>query len=196
MNVLLEALPEEWNGYIINTDFRVGIRISLALEDPDLFEEERWEIIVLLLFQSEDGSVRPHPQDTGEFEELLTWFLSGWNMDGKPKERSKQKLVDYNVDQWRIFADFRQVYGIDLSKEKMHFWAFCGLLWSLPSRQSSFLQVIEIRRKKPGPKASAEEKAAIVEAHRIYSLDQQEEEKKLTPEDEEKIDAFDRFRGK
>lgn len=196
MNVLLEALPEEWNGYIINTDFRVGIRISLALEDPDLFEEERWEIIVLLLFQSEDGSVRPHPQDTGEFEELLAWFLSGWNMDGKPKERSKQKLVDYNVDQWRIFADFRQVYGIDLSKEKMHFWAFCGLLWSLPSRQSSFLQVIEIRRKKPGPKASAEEKAAIEEAHRIYGLDQQEEEKKLTPEDAAKIEAFDRFRGK
>lgn len=196
MNVLLEALPEEWNGYIINTDFRVGIRISLALEDPDLFEEERWEIIVLLLFQNDDGSVRPHPQDAKEFEELLTWFLSGWSMDGKPKERSKQKLVDYNVDQWRIFADFRQVYGIDLSKEKMHFWAFCGLLWSLPSRQSSFLQVIEIRRKKPGPKDSAEEKAAIEEAHRIYSLDQQEEEKKLTPEDEAKIDAFDRFRGK
>lgn len=196
MNVLLEALPEEWNGYIINTDFRVGIRISLALEDPDLFEEERFEIIVLLLFQNDDGSVRPHPQDVGAFEELLTWFLSGWNMDGKPKERSKQKLVDYNVDQWRIFADFRQVYGIDLSKEKMHFWAFCGLLWSLPSRQSSFLQVIEIRRKKPGPKASAEEKAAIEEAHRIYGLDQQEEEQKLTPEDEAKIDAFDRFRGK
>lgn len=196
MNVLLEALPEEWNGYIINTDFRVGIRISLALEDPDLFEEERWEIIALLLFQDKSGKMRPHPQDPAEFTELLTWFLSGWSMDGKPKERSKQKLVDYNVDQWRIFADFRQVYGIDLSKEKMHFWAFCGLLWSLPARQSSFLQVIEIRKKKPGPKTSAEERKAIEEAHRIYGLDQKEEERKLTPEEEARIDAFDRFRGK
>ena len=85
MNVLLEALPEEWNGYIINTDFRVGIRISLALEDPDLFEEERWQIIALLLFQSEDGAMRECPQDPAEFTELLTWFLSGWNMDGKPR---------------------------------------------------------------------------------------------------------------
>ena len=56
--------------------------------------------------------------------------------------------------------------------------------------------MIEIRRKKPGPKASAEEKAAIEEAHRIYGLDQQEEQKKLTPEDKAKIDAFDKFRGK
>lgn len=196
MNVLLEALPKEWNGYIINTDFRVGIRISLALEDPDLFEEERWQIIALLLFQSEDGTMRECPQDPAEFTELLTWFLSGWNMDGKPSTKSRQKLVDYNVDQWRIFADFRQIYGIDLSKEKMHFWAFCGLLWSLPARQSSFLQVIEIRKKKPGPKASAEERKAIAEAHRIYGLEQQTEEKKLTPEDEAKIDRFDRFRGK
>ena len=39
-------------------------------------------------------------------------------------------------------------------------------------------------------------KAAIEEAHRIYGLDQQEEEKKLTPEDKAKIDAFDKFRGK
>lgn len=193
MNVMLGSLPDEWNGYKINMDFRVGIKISLAMEDPELFEGERWEIILLLLFQEEDGTVREHPEDPDELVELIRWFLSGWNMDGKPEKASREKLVDYNVDQWRIFADFMQVYGIDLSKEKMHFWTFCGLLWNLPVRQSSFLQVIEIRRKKPGPKATQQEKKAIAEAKKIYGL---QEEEPLTQEEESKIDAFDRFIGK
>lgn len=193
MNILLGEVPTEWNGYRINTDFRVGIRIMQAAEDAELYDTERFEIIMLLLFQNEDGSVRDHPP-VEQMGELIRWYLSGWNMDGKSSEKQKKKTVDFDVDQWRIYADFLQVYRIDLSTAKMHFWTFCGLLWNLPARSSSFMQVLEIRQKKIGPKASAAERKAITEAQRIYGLEQPEEKKELTAEEVAKIDAFDQLR--
>lgn len=193
MNILLGEVPTEWNGYVINTDFRVGIRIMQAAEDAELYDTERFEIIMLLLFQNEDGSVRDHPP-IEQMGALIRWYLSGWNMDGKSSEKQKKKTVDFDVDQWRIYADFLQVYRIDLSTAKMHFWTFCGLLWNLPARSSSFMQVLEIRQKKIGPKASAAERKAITEAQRIYGLEQPEEKKELTAEEVAKIDAFDQLR--
>lgn len=193
MNILLGEFPTEWNGYMVNTDFRVGIRIMQAAEDAELYDTERFEIIMLLLFQNEDGSVRDHPP-VEQMGELIRWYLSGWNMDGKSSEKQKKKTVDFDVDQWRIYADFLQVYRIDLSTAKMHFWTFCGLLWNLPARSSSFMQVLEIRQKKIGPKASAAERKAITEAQRIYGLEQPEEKKELTAEEVAKIDAFDQLR--
>ena len=56
MNVLLEALPEEWNGYIINTDYRVGIRISLALEDPDLLRKNGGRSSSFFCFRAKTGA--------------------------------------------------------------------------------------------------------------------------------------------
>lgn len=193
MNILLGEVPTEWNGYRVNTDFRVGIRIMQAAEDAELYDAERFEIIMLLLFQNEDGSVRDHPT-VEQMGELIRWYLSGWNMDGKSSEKQKKKTVDFDVDQWRIYADFLQAYRIDLSTAKMHFWTFCGLLWNLPARSSSFMQVLEIRQKKIGPKASAAERKAITEAQRIYGLEQPEEKKELTAEEVAKIDAFDKLR--
>ncbi len=193
MNILLGTVPTEWNGYTINTDFRVGILVMQAAEDTELYENGRLEIIVLLLFQNDDGTVREHPP-IEQMGECIKWFLSGWNMDGKPSEQQKKKTVDFNVDQWRIYADFLQVYRVDLSTAKMHFWTFCGLLWNLPARSSSFMQVLEIRQRKIGPKASAVERKAITEAKRVYSLEQPEEKKELTAEEVAKIDAFDQLR--
>ena len=35
-NLLLDALPTEYEGYLIRTDYRIGIQISQALEDEEL----------------------------------------------------------------------------------------------------------------------------------------------------------------
>lgn len=192
MNVLMENISNEWHGCEVNTDYRTGIRIIQVLEDKDLLQEEQWQLILLLLFQNEDGSVRRHP-DWQEFPELLTWLIAGWNHDNTPQEKKKQRLIDYDVDQWRIYADFIHVYGIDLANVKMHFWTFQGLLWAMPRQHSSFLQVIEIRSKEPRKGASREERDAIARAKEIYSLAQPAEEKAYTQDEIDRIDAFDRM---
>lgn len=190
-NVLYEPLPEKWNGYPINWWFQVGIQIYLASEDPELTNFERTEIIAALLFQE----VVPPPE---EMQECISWFLNGWCHDRSVKEKEKKRLLDFNQDQWRIYADFRQIYGINLNEANLHWWEFMGMLWNMPQRQSSFLQVIEIRQKKITAKMGKEEKKAIKKAQFIYGLDEASNQQKCeyTEEEKLKIDEVDLIRAK
>lgn len=190
-NVLYEPLPEEWNGYPINSYFQIGIQIYLAAEDKSLMDFERAEIIAGLLFPGEI----PPPE---EMQECMGWFLNGWCHDRSPKEKEKRKLLDFNRDQWRIYADFRQIYGINLNEADLHWWEFMGMLWNMPERQSSFLQVIDIRRKKIKAKMSKEEKEAIRQAQYIYGLEDVEDKQKreFSLEEKQKIDDVDQIREK
>ena len=187
INVLLDPLPTEWNGYQINTWFQIGIQISLILYDNSMNTYEKNAILTELLFDDRD-----HPQGE-ELDECIEWFVSGWFHDNPGSSKDKRRLVDYDIDQWRIYADFQQIYGIDLSTADMHWWTFCGLLWNMPYKYSSFLHVIEIRQKKITAKMDKEEKKTIREAQRIYSLEQPEKKKEYTPEETQAIDDFDRM---
>lgn len=199
-NVLIHPLPDEWNGYKINTWFQVGIQVSLIYYDEELTNLEKSSLIIELLFEDEDESgnlyMRDHPQDIDELEDCIKWFLNGWYHDRQPSESDKKRLVDYNIDQWRIYADFRQIYGINLNEADMHWWEFCGMLWNMPDETSSFLKVIAIRNKKVTSKMSKEEKEVIAKAKVIYALDSKPVEKEYDDDEKEKIDQYDKFAAK
>ncbi|MBQ7429264.1 MAG: hypothetical protein IJV29_06315 [Butyrivibrio sp.] len=190
-NVLYESLPTEWNGYHINTGFHIGVQITLLLDDKTLNGRLKTEALLYLLFANDEGEIEDCPQTVEELEECIRFFLEGWSHDKTPDTKKNEKVMDFNIDQGRIFADFMQFYGIDLEYEEMHWWKFCWLLWNMPHERSSFLQVIEIRRKKVKANASAEERKAIKEAQNIYGLEQPE--KVLTDEEKAKIDAYDEW---
>lgn len=189
-NVLYDPLPQEWSGYPINWWFQIGIQIYLVSEDKDLADYEKTEMILDLLFGEEK------PTTTEEIETCIKWFLNGWNHDRSPHKKDERKLLDFYKDQWRIYADFRQIYGINLNEASdLHWWEFMGMLWNMPPKQSSFLQVIEIRRKKIKSKAGKEEREAIKEAQYIYGLDDKKEQRKeYSKEDVQKIDSVDEIR--
>lgn len=191
MNVLIDPLPTEWNGYRVNMEFQVGIQITQAMYDPALTRQERSMVLLDLLF----GGLpeQPLPDTADELRGLLTWYMSGWNHDHAPADKQKQKLLDYEIDQWRIYADFRNVYGINLNEADLHWWEFQGMLWNMPYERSSFLQVVEIRQKKIEPKMSAKERQAITKAQRVYALNTPTETKKEYTENETAaIDDFDK----
>lgn len=56
-NVILDDLPEEWNGYRICTDFRVGIQIIQLLEDAEYSQTERLAYAAELLFDDMPESI-------------------------------------------------------------------------------------------------------------------------------------------
>lgn len=196
-NVLLDELPEEWNGYTVNTWFQVGIQIFLLQDSKGISNQERTALIIDLMFENEDGSLRPHPQGS-ELVECIKWFIRGWDHDHAPESKEKKRLIDFDVDQWRIYADFRQVYGINLNEADLHFWEFMGMLWNMPQRQSSFLQVIEIRKKQIKAKMSKEEKEAIKKAQQVYGLENSGDGQKreYSEVEKQKIDDVDRIREK
>nr|DAY80992.1 MAG TPA: hypothetical protein [Caudoviricetes sp.] len=191
INVMLDPLPSEWNGYKVNTDFRVGLQVYLLEYDPDLSKTEKSYLIECLLFENENGELRDTPEGDA-LQECITWFLNGWYHDREEKAKKTRRLVDYDIDQWRIYADFLQCYHIDLSTVDMHWWMFNGLLWNMPYKMSSFMQVIEIRQKTIDAKMSKAEKEAIKSAKHIYDLEQQET-RAYTEKETTKIDAYDQM---
>lgn len=192
-NILLDDLPNEWNGYRINTDFSIGIQLMQVQYDNSLNEYEKFSAYLWLLFGDEE-EIREHPEGE-EFIECFKWFVNGWFHDNPDTEdqESHERVVDYDVDQWRIYADFRQIYGINLEEENMHWWKFCGLLWNMPYKLSSFLQVVHTRQERPRNGASAEERRNLQKLQRKYALEQPEVKKEYTEEEKNSIDEFDRM---
>ena len=191
-NVLLDELPTEWNGYEVNTWFQIGVQLALLQEDEELSDYEKMQSMMELLFSDEEGHMREHPYTVKELDECIKWFLTGWQHDRKvKKDDSKERLLDFDVDQWRIYADFRQIYGINLNEAELHYWEFMGMLWNMPFELSSFLHVIDIRQKKPESGASIESKKKLAELKAVYELDKPEVI--YTKEEEEKIDDYDRM---
>lgn len=195
-NVLMDKLPVEWNGYPIDADFQIGIMISQCMVDEELSDTERIYTAIDLLYTDKEKA----PVTLEEAIEGIKWFLNDWNHDNIPKSNKKEKQIvtmDFDVDQWRIYAAFKKQYGIDLNKDSMHFWVFMGLLTSL--EDCNFTKVVSIREKKITSKMSKEEKESIRNAKDIYRIKKNtdsvetEEEK---AERQEAIDAFNRLRGK
>lgn len=189
-NVLMDELPTEWEGYQVNTWFQIGIQVYQVYEDDGLSDFEKNDLIIQLLFSNEDGTMREVPK---ELNDCILWFLNGWNHDHAVQDDDHTRKMDFDVDQWRIYADFRNNYGINLNEADLHWWEFMGMLWNMPPERSSFLQVIDIRTKKPRKEDSAEYKKALERAHRVYDLEQKKSSPKYSKEEEQSIDAYDRM---
>ncbi|MCM1327259.1 MAG: bacteriophage Gp15 family protein [Bacteroidales bacterium] len=181
-NILLDRLPTEYEGFPIDSDFGVGIQILQALEDEELTEQEQIGTALSLLF----------PQDTPDAQTAikgLLWFLTDWNHD-KHISEDKTKVTDYDIDQWRIYAAFRQVYGINLNTDRLHFWEFMGLLTNLP--ECAYTRVVDIRAKKITGKMSKEERSIYKKLKDAYSIEQKKVVK-YTDTEKSAIDEHDRM---
>lgn len=179
-NVLLDEFPEEYNGFRIDTDFQTGIQISQCLEDEELSEYERVAIACDLLYID-------FPDTINECVEGLKWFLNSWNHD-KHKEKDEERVIDFDMDQWRIYAAFKSQYGIDLNADKLHWFSFMGLLSNL--EECSFTRVIEIRSREITGKMASAERRALKEAKVIYAIKNGTGEKPLSAEEQKAVAEF------
>lgn len=190
-SILLDELPTEWNGYEIDGDFQIGIQISQCMNDEMLNNVEKLSVAADLLF----GGTKPDAFE--EIAEALNWFLNGWNHDNTSSEKksgSKKREIetmDFDVDQWRIYAAFKSQYGIDLNTEQMHFWVFMGLISSL--EECAFTRVISIREKKIDSKMSNEEKSFLRKAKEMFRICKNDDMNETEEEKEERQAAIDEF---
>lgn len=183
-NVLLDPLPEEWNGYPIDSDFQTGIQISQCLADEELSQTERFFTAVNLLFPDDE-----HRPEIKEAAEGLTWFLNEYHHDNNVKEKSEVIVMDFDIDQWRIYAAFRNQYNIDLNTERMHWFVFIGLLANLD--ECAFTNVMNIRQKKITGKMSQEERKSIMAAKRVFEIKHKEEP--LSEQEKQRIEEFMKY---
>lgn len=183
-NVLLDELPEEWNGYPIDTDFQTGIMINQCLNDDSLSEREQMFTAIDLLFPEE----KPDPEECGK---ALAWYLTEYIHDNNVKKNKKSVTVfDFDIDQWRIYAAFKSQYGIDLNREKLHWFVFMGLLSNL--NDCSLLEVMNIRDIVITSKMSAEEKKYYTEKKALVAI-KPEREKTQSPQDRKAVEEFMKY---
>ncbi|MBQ7924897.1 MAG: hypothetical protein IJ335_01220 [Lachnospiraceae bacterium] len=187
-NVLLDPLPEEWQGYPIDSDFQTGIQISQCLTDDTLSETEKFCTARDLLFPYVDN--RP---DIQEAVEALKWFLNEYHHDNNSGEKSDVPVMDFDIDQWRIYAAFLSQYHIDLNTAKLHWFTFMGLLVNLD--ECTFTNVMNLRQKKITPKMSSEEKKAIKQAQKVFAIKPTKEER-LTLAEQMAVDEFMKYVNK
>lgn len=175
-NILLDPLPDNYRGWLIRTDYRIGIQISLCLKDESLKENERVYIALSLLY----GNGIPKIETAVDG---LAWFLRCGEELRDDMRSSGKTLLYFDFDHARIMASFRKTYGMELHRERLHWFEFMAMLDSL-DEDSSLSNAIQVR----GTDTSGMKGRQKMNYERIR--------KNLTPpvhyseEEQEAIDAF------
>ena len=137
-NILLDPLPTEYNGWLIRTDFRIGVQISLAMVDRSLSDSDKTAVAFHLLY----GNGIP---DTQTAAEGLRWFLRCGEDERTdiPKDNSPPSFF-WDFDAGRIWASFKASYDIDLHTANLHWFEFCNLMASV-GKDTSLGKAMEVR---------------------------------------------------
>jgi hypothetical protein len=191
MNILLDALPTEYKGYKINTDFRTGIKLSNIFSSYYESEEDQLDDAIDALWGS--GVPTAVSEDKGIdidyplIFETINWFMNCGNLDTKPKKKDKDKKevedipYDFDIDANFIFSAFYQQYGIDLTETNMHWFKFVALFSSL--QDTVFSRIQEIRTQDLSEISDKKQRSLAYKQKESFKI------KKVTPEQQRRLEA-------
>lgn len=180
-NAMLDRLPEDYNGWLIRTDYRIGVQIQLCISDPDMTDSEKtWTALNLLYGNG-------IPADFQTALDGLSWFLScgapgpaGEVDDGAP-------LYSFEQDAGRIASGFRKVFHLDITRERLHWFEFIAMMGEL--RDTAFSDVINIRSTDPS-EVDQKNRSEFIRMKKRFALAAE-----YTPEEQAAIEEFDRLLG-
>lgn len=192
-NILIDGLPTEYEGYLINYQYYNGIIIDQCLKNKDgLFPDDESGNIekIFTAFNLLYGNGIPEFQTAIDG---LHWFLSCGKSEYNPVDASdKMDYFSFEIDSDRIYSAFRLKYNINLATEKnLHWFEFIYLFNDLS--KTAFKEVVNIRMMKPSEykNYSREARSEIIKQKRKFALNnggRQLSEKELNALDEfEKI---------
>lgn len=180
-NAMLDRLPEDYNGWLIRTDYRIGVQIQLCISDPELDESERtWTALSLLYGNG-------IPPDLHMAIDGLSWFMSCGSPPQSGEADNEPPLYCFERDSARIVSGFRKVFGIDISRERLHWFEFVSMLGDL--KDTAFSGVMEIRSTDPS-EVDKRKRAEFIRMKNRFALSSQ-----YTAEEQAKIEEFDRLIG-
>jgi len=176
-NVLLDRFPDNYKGYLIRTDFRIGMQIISCFKDKSVFKYEKDRICLKLLY----GNSLP-PKDIAI--DGLIWFMNLGELpkipdnvseqDEEPQPSKKEKdIIDFEIDSSRIYSGFKSTFDIDLDSVKMHWFKFRALLFEL--RNCHLSDITELRKMSTA-KLEPAQKRDIEKLKRLYAIDDKDED--------------------
>lgn len=180
MSILLDGYPDEYNGYLIRTDFRIGLQICACLGDEEFNEYERQAQALYLLY----GEGIPECMEVAI--QGLSWFLNGGReISEQERKEESEDYFDFMEDERRIETAFRRFYGIDLDSVGLHWFKFLDYIGDLG--ECAFTNVIDIRAKKITSNMPREEANTYRKLKEEYAL---KAKKAISPEEQESTEEF------
>lgn len=163
LSLLTSPLPESIelsSGLVLSID----VRACVALDVLDRLEDERYTQRQRAAYAISRIVKNPFPAESvEEVIELVGEFLRCNDPDLPSQKSTGKPTFSYWQDARHLVAAFQQAYGIDLTKDDLHWWRFRALLEGLPD-STRLAQIMQIRAEKPRVKASQEERAALKNA--------------------------------
>jgi hypothetical protein len=146
----------------LNLDFRNVIRMIDIMSEDGLMQEAREYLALKCICR--------HPKK-GMMKPVMELLFPGAGSD------NAERITDFEQDADLIRAAFLQEYGINLFRDKLHWFEFSCLLSCIPSG-SKYSDILQIRAK-PIPAASkwnAEERTWLMKAKSEFGIRQSEKE--------------------
>lgn len=173
MNVLTDKFPTKIkvNDKIlrINSDFRNCIKIIQAFEDEELFDEEKYLILIKRLYADE--------VEENDYEEAIIKGIKFLDLGEESKESNTNKrLYSFIKDDNYIYTGIRQSHNIDLNSiDYLHWWNFVYLFLDI-GQDCMFNQLIYYRQRKNEGKLTKDERKIYLSMRKILDLDYVEED--------------------
>lgn len=173
MNVLTEKFPTKIkvNNKIlnINSDFRNCIKIIEAFEDDELFDEEKYLILIKRLYIDE--------VENEDLEEAIRKGIKFLDLgeENESSEENVKRLYSFSKDDSYIYTGIRQSHNIDLNSiEYLHWWNFVYLFLDI-GQDCMFNQLVYYRKRKSEGKLTKDEKKIYISMRKILDLDYEED---------------------
>lgn len=174
MNILTDELPEsvEFSGISVSVraDHRSCIRAIIALLDEKETEYTDASFKSLNIFYIDNMWMR-FPEEALKAE---TKFLRGIPVPVLPGQKAgggsntSVRAYSFLYDQAMLFAAFWQQYGIDLTKQTLHWWAFKALLDNLSN--NNMAEIINLRTTQESSKMTKEQRETLKKEKRFWQL--------------------------
>lgn len=145
---MIGELPRQLNvgekSYTIRTDFRDILKIVSSFNDPDLEDEEKVYVCLVILYEDFD-SIPPKDYEAA-FRAAIGFIDQGM---GEEDEGHKKPLhvMDWEQDESIMFPAINKVAGFETRSVKyLHWWTFIGYYMEIS--EGVFSNVLSIRLKK------------------------------------------------
>ena len=187
-NMLLDRYPVEYMGYLLRTDYRVGIQITLVLEDFELDDDERVLKALELLYGY------GIPDDINLALNGLKWFMSCGKkcsgdssteyLDTNDIDEEVEDLVsdngriayDFEIDSDLIYASMFSQYGVEIDKEKIHWFKFIAMFKCLKDTELNDLMYYRTVDISKLPKQQRADMRKLQDKYRIRKVTAQRKE--------------------
>lgn len=130
MNLIIDGVPTyvylSGLRYNINYDFRNCLLFENLLNNDDLSQEDKLYSAINIFFGDQ------YIEDYEEAFKKIIWFYTCGKDIKQTTEKNIKPIFSYEIDDGYIFAAFVEVYKIDLTTEKLHWWKFKALFDALP----------------------------------------------------------------